>query len=375
MEILLLAIYSGIVWLIFFKFKLLPWNRISQVIVATIPVVGLTALILILNVVAPSSHDVRVINYVVQIIPQVTGQITEVPVQDNQFVKKGDVLFQIDSVPFSLRVRELEGKLADTRAQVGQLGSELDAARENTRSLRARLELANKRLVQNQQLVEAAAGNVFDLEAAQTDVQDLRAKVSAAVASEAQVRERLGARSGGEQAQVATILAQLEQARWELEKTNVRAMTDGYAINVQIRPGAFAAAAPFRPVMTFVQADQQLYAMFEQNELRAVEPGNEAEVAFPTLPGKILRCKVRAVIWAQGQGQLTPSGELPKGTGYLPPGRFAVELEPEDSSIFLAAGARGAGAIYTEHGKMIHLVRKVIVRFGSYMNYLVLKLH
>jgi multidrug efflux pump subunit AcrA (membrane-fusion protein) len=347
MEILLLAIYSGIVWLIFFKFKLLPWNRISQVIVATIPVVGLTAMILILNVVAPSSHDVRVINYVVQIIPQVTGQITEVPVQDNQFVKKGDVLFQIDSVPFSLRVRELEGKLADTRAQVGQLGSELDAARENTKSLRVRLELANKRLVQNQQLVDAAAGNVFDLESAQTDVADLRAKVSAAVANEAQVRERLGARSGGEQAQVATILAQLEQARWELEKTNVRAMTDGYAINVQIRPGSFAAAAPFRPVMTFV----------------------------PTLPGKILRAKVRAVIWAQGQGQLTPSGELPKGTGYLPPGRFAVELEPEDSSIFLAAGARGAGAIYTEHGKMIHLVRKVIVRFGSYMNYLVLKLH
>jgi multidrug resistance efflux pump len=278
-------------------------------------------------------------------------------------------------VPFALKVQELEAKLADTRAQVGQLGKELDAAQENTRSLRARLELANKRLVQNRQLVDAAAGNVFDLESAQTDVQDLRAKVSAAVAAEAQIKERLGAQSGGEQAQVATIRAQLEQARWELDKTTVRALTDGYAINVQIRPGAFAAAMPFRPVMTFVQADQQLYAMFEQNELRAVDPGNEAEVAFPTLPGKIIRARVRMVIWAQGQGQLTPSGELPRGTAQLPPGRFAVELEPEDSTIFLAAGARGAGAIYTNHGRMIHLVRKVFVRFGSFMNFLVLKLH
>jgi len=375
MEILLLGIYSGIVWLIFIKFKLLPWTRVSQVIVATIPVVGLTVMILLLNVVAPSSHDVRVINYIVQIVPQVTGQITEVPVHDNQFVKKGEVLFRIDSVPFALRVNQLEATLADTRAQVGQLGRELEAAQENTRSTRARLELADKRLTQNRELVDAGAGNVFDLEAAETDVQDLRAKVSAALAAEAQLRERLNARSGGEQAQVATIRAQLEQARWELEKTTVRALTDGFAINVQIRPGAFAAALPLRPVMTFVQADQQLYALYEQNELYVVEPGNEAEVAFPTLPGKILRAKVRAVIWAQGQGQLAPSGELPQSTAELPPGRFAVELEPEDSTVFLAAGARGMGAIYTNHAVPIHLLRKVFIRLGSYMNYLILKLH
>jgi len=62
MEILLLAIYSFFVWLIFFKFKWLPWTFITQVIVVTIPIVALTVLILLLNVVAPSSHDVRVIN-------------------------------------------------------------------------------------------------------------------------------------------------------------------------------------------------------------------------------------------------------------------------------------------------------------------------
>jgi hypothetical protein len=71
MEVLLLAIYAGIVWLIFFKFKWLPWNIVSQVIVVTIPIVGLTTLILLLNIVAPSSHDVRVVNYVVPINPPV----------------------------------------------------------------------------------------------------------------------------------------------------------------------------------------------------------------------------------------------------------------------------------------------------------------
>jgi multidrug resistance efflux pump len=73
MEAILLGIYAFFVWLIFIKFKWLPWNTTSQVIVAIIPVVGLTALILLLNVFAPSSADVRVIKYVVQVIPQVKG--------------------------------------------------------------------------------------------------------------------------------------------------------------------------------------------------------------------------------------------------------------------------------------------------------------
>ncbi|HRZ58145.1 MAG TPA: hypothetical protein P5525_22125 [Candidatus Paceibacterota bacterium] len=64
MEILLLGIYSFFVWLIFFKFKWLPWNIVSQVITITLPILGLTVLILLLNIVAPSSHDVRVVNYV-----------------------------------------------------------------------------------------------------------------------------------------------------------------------------------------------------------------------------------------------------------------------------------------------------------------------
>ena len=81
MEALLLGIYSFFVWLIFFKFKWLPWNKISQVTVVVIPIVALTTLILMLNVYAPSSSDVRVIKYVVQVVPQVRGRVIEVPVE------------------------------------------------------------------------------------------------------------------------------------------------------------------------------------------------------------------------------------------------------------------------------------------------------
>src|SRR5262249_1847280 len=105
MEVLLLGIYSFFVWLIFFKFKWLGWNATTQVIVVTIPVFALTAMILLLNVGAPSSSDVRVLKYVINIVPQVRGRVMEVPVEPNRLVKKGDVLFKIDPTPYELQVK------------------------------------------------------------------------------------------------------------------------------------------------------------------------------------------------------------------------------------------------------------------------------
>ena len=90
----------------------------------------------------------------------------------------------------------------------------------------------------------------------------------------------MSANFGGDQAEVAEIRAELATARWSLEKTTVLAPGDGWAINVQIRPGSFAAALPLRPVMTVVMKDQQVYMLYTQNELRAVVPGNEAEYAY-----------------------------------------------------------------------------------------------
>jgi len=128
MELLLLGIYSFFVWLIFFKFKWLPWNTISQVIVITLPVIGITALILILNIVAPSSADIRVINYVVAINPRVNGLVTEVPVQPNRPVRKGEILFKIDPTPYEIEVSGL-------KAQLQQLDAQLVTANANQRGL------------------------------------------------------------------------------------------------------------------------------------------------------------------------------------------------------------------------------------------------
>jgi len=392
MEALLLAIYSFFVWLIFFKFKWLPWNFISQVIVITIPIVGLTALILALNVVAPSSHDVRVLKYVVNMVPQVRGRVIDVPAEGNRHMKKGDVLFRIDPTPYQQVVDGYEAQLANAEGSSRELEEQLKGAQAQVAQSTARVtqataqvELARKRVEENRELVAKGAGNRFDLEQAETNLRDAEAGLDGArnnegqaLASERQIRQRMGAKVDGEWAQVAQVRAQLENAKWELEQTTVRAPADGTPINVQLRPGSMTAAFPALPVLTFVEDEMNVVALYDQNELFNVKPGDEAEISLLTLPGEIIKAKVDSIIWAQGQGQSPASLTLPQTTpSVFPPGKFPVKLAVDDKykDYFLAAGARGDAAIYTEHVEAIHILRKVIMRVGTKLNYLVLKLH
>jgi multidrug resistance efflux pump len=379
MEILLLGIYSFFVWLIFFKFKWLPWNTTSQVTVAIIPIVGIAALILLLNIFAPSSSDVRVFKYTIPIVSQVRGRVIEVPVEEgNRLVRKGDVLFRVDPKPYQLTVDSLMAQLVGARGGNEQLREQLKSATGNTSALRTRIDLARKRVQQNQELASTGAGNKFDLEQAEANLRDLEAQMGASVANEAQVRAQLAATVNGDISTVAKIKADLANAEWELQQTTVRSPCDCYVINLALRPGAFVAGMPFNPVMTLVEADGQVVALYNQNELHQIEPGNDAEFTLRTNPGRIVRAKVDSIVWATGAGQMQATGTVPM-TGVLtaPPNRFAVKfnVNDEDKPLLIAAGAAGNAAVYTNSLKAIHIVRMVILRVGAYTDYLIVKLH
>jgi multidrug resistance efflux pump len=407
MEAILLGIYSFFVWLVFIKFKWLPWNTKSQVIVVIIPIVGLTALILTLNVVAPSSPDVRVIKYVVQIVPQVRGRVIEVPVAGNDYVQQGAVLFRIDPTPYQNAVSQLEGTLAanqaalndalaglsQAEASVGEMKEAVKAAAGQVGALRAQLELAHKRVEQYRKLVAAGADERFSLEQWEANVRQLDGQIAAASASEAQAKLKLSARSGDDQAavasakarvatakaQIAATQANLDNARWELSQTVTYAPADGWVMNLQLRPGSMVVAVPLAPAMTFVEEhNYQIIALYNQNEIHQVQPGDAAEIALATKPGSIIKAHVDSIVWGQGQGQVPIGGVLPQtGTAPIPPGRFAVKLDvdPKHRDEFLAAGAAGDAAIYTQKAQMIHILRMVILRVGSYTNYIIPKLH
>ncbi len=406
MEALLLGIYAFFVWLIFIKFKWLPWTTPWKVAVVIIPIVGLTALVLTLNVVAPSSADVRVIKYVVQVIPQVRGRVLEVPVEPNRPVKKGALLFRIDPTPYQNDLNVAKAKLAADEAKLAQAGANLVDASAGARqlqeqlksasgqvsALQPRLDLARLRVQQNRELVATGAGDRFALEQAEANVIELEGQIATARANEAQVAQKLSGQVNGEQAsiaaaraQLATAKAQVDQSRadlanaqWNLDQTAVFAPAQGYAINVQLRPGSFVVGMPLAPAMTFVEEEYQVIALYGHNELPLVEPGNPAEFTLKIYPGRVIKAKVDSIVWAQGQGQVMQSGAIPQ-TGAFPqaPGRFPVkfEVDERDRDLFLAAGAVGHGAIYTDHVHAIHILRMVILRIGTITDYLVLKLH
>jgi multidrug resistance efflux pump len=317
-EVILLLVYSFVVWLVFFKFKWLPWTFVSQVVVGTIPIVGLTVMILLLNIVAPSSHDVRVINHVVQVLPQVRGRVIEVPVEGNKPVKKGEVLFRVDPTPYDLDVKRIA----------------------------AQLDLAEVRLKQSSVLAKRGAGSELDFERDQSDARQLK--------------------------------SQLDRAKWDLSQTTVLAPADGTVVNLQLRVGSFVTSMPMAPVMSFVEDSQWVIALFHQNELRAVKEGDHAELALEMYPGRIIKAEVESIVWATGQGQLALGGTIPETGPEAPPkGRIAVKmhLEGEDESRFLAAGARGNCAIFTKRLHFIHILRKVILRVSAKLDWFVWKLH
>lgn len=106
------------------------------------------------------------------------------------------------------------------------------------------------------------------------------------VAEQTQIQSQLDSMVNGEQSQVASLRAQLAEAKYNLDQTVVRAPSNGYITQLLIRPGTYAAALPLRPVMVFIpEQKRQIVAQFRQNSLLRLEPGDEAEVVFNALPG------------------------------------------------------------------------------------------
>ncbi|WKB55545.1 HlyD family secretion protein [Eleftheria terrae] len=389
MELLFLMVYSFCAWLVFFKFRWLPWNITTQVITISIPLILLAAVILFLNISAPSTADVRVINYSVQIVPRVTGRVIEVGVEANRPIRKGMVLFRIDPEPFRFRLQAARAAVAQARAKL--IGSQanqssyeeqLKEAQAKRGAVSAKLELARMRVRQYLALAATGAGPRFDLEQAQAEVQGLHGELAALDAATAQARVKTRARTAdGEQDEVARVRAeiaqaeaQLAEAQWELDQTTVVAPADGSVVNLQLRVGQVASQLVMSPVMLFIENTQWVLAFYAQNEVREVGTGQEAEIAMRMYPGRIIKCRVDSVIWATSGGQVPIGGNLPD-LPMLAAGRLAVRLRPVDADVFLAAGARGSGAIYTDYVVFLHMVRKVFIRVQSKLDWLVLKLH
>lgn len=249
----------------------------------------------------------------VQIVPNVQGEVIEVPVAENQYVKEGDVLFRIDPILYQSQVDNLA----------------------------AQLNLAHTRLDQARRLAKGGAGSVYDVEQFTGQVEQLE--------------------------------AQLKSAKYNLDETTVRARSDGYVTSVGLREGARVVNFPFVQAMAFVETSNRFFVgQIFQNHLRYIEPDLSAEIALKMYPGRIFDAKVEYVVPVLPTGQIPLSGMAapPKELPHMP---FWVKIVPgeELASLEPPVGATGTVAIYSSKGAPTHVIRKVVIRVEAIKNYIV----
>jgi len=136
--------------------------------------------------------------------------------------------------------------------------------------------------------------------------------------------------------------------------------------------------APLRPAMVFVHSDDQsLAAGFQQNSLQRVRAGDEAEVAFDAIPGRVFKAKVRNVIDAIALGQLQATGSLQDMGVALPGGRAVaiIDVVEDTSGYNIPGGAAAQVAVYTPYAHHFALIRKILLRMRSWENFVFLEGH
>lgn len=263
---------------------------------------------------APSG-PVTLYQSVIQITPNVAGVVKSVDAEGLVPLKKGDVLFKLDPTIFQ---------------------SKLD-------SLNAALKLSELRLQQSKLLVKQQSGTMYDVERYESDVENYQAKI--------------------------------REAKWNLESTVVRAPTDGFIVGMALQPGRRVSSFAIASVMPFVNTQHTRLVMgITQTRLRHIKKGQEAEVALSLFPGQIFKGKVIDIMEMNARGQVNPSGNvypIPAGQQIGAPYGVVLSLDITDEqrkSIY--GGASGTGVVYTKSAAMTHIIRKVMIRMETWLNFL-----
>jgi multidrug resistance efflux pump len=372
MEIFLTIAYFFLVRLIFFDFKLMRFNLFWKFIVFGLYAAAWTTEIVLLGQFTPYTKDLMVQSYVVPIAPLWGGEVTEVFVENNQHVKKGDPLYQMDRTVFQSRVDGLEAALAGAGTDVGELTQQLEAARARVAKTRAEVEITRSEYDMIKAAADRNAVPRLRLQQITERLRSLEAELTVNQALERQARLALESEIGDEHVVVAEALAELARARYDLEHTTVYAPSDGYVANLQLHPGMIVRLKT--PVMSFVSADEYwMIAKIIQNSSQRVKAGDTAEVSFLMYPGKVFSAKVENIVWGSGNAQFYPSGQLPREEQVVPAQSFFVRLrlDEDNDDLQLRFGATGTAAIFSASTPDFLLVlRKLEIRMESYMNYL-----
>jgi multidrug resistance efflux pump len=379
MELLLILLYVSICYVVFKVFKI-PINQWSLATATLGGIIGIVLLLLIMNYNHPFTKNARIYFSVTPVLPSVRGRVIEVPAQANVALKEGDVLFRIDPKPYEYLVAQKKAALAEAEQNVKQLKASLDQATAAADRANAQFDLAQQDYNRQAQLFERKVVAQATLDTATRNLEASKQAWVGTKAEEERARLAYSSNIEGVNTTVARLTAELADAQYDLDQTVTRAPGNGFVTQVALRPGVYVVPAPLRPVMAFVNTDihdQGLGAAFQQNSLQRVRVGDEAEVAFDAVPGRVFKARVRTVLDAIAAGQIQASGTLIDYGARTEGGRAlaVLDLEEDISGYQIPAGAAAQVAIYTKYWHHVALLRKILLRMRSWENYVFVEGH
>jgi multidrug efflux system membrane fusion protein len=299
----------------------------------------------------PSTYDASIQAYVVNMAPEVSGRIVELNVLDNQQVKQGQVLFQIDPKPYQLSVdqahaavRGLEAQLALATSEIASQTSAAAAAATAIASAQATLDLATSTLNRVQPLLERGFVSAQQVDQARTAKETAQTALMEAQQKATEARQAI-TNTKPIEAQLDGARATLALAERNLDKAAARSPCNGRITALQVAAGEFADAG--HPLFTIIDTEHW-YAIgnFRETDLAGIKPGQRATVFVMAQPRLPLHGTVDSLGWGVASGVSATFGGLPHVESTLNwvriAARFPVRIlldEPPEDLMRLGASA------------------------------------
>lgn len=367
---IMMTIYIACMVVAFKVFKL----KLSPTTLATATLSGILLLggiLIVWNQAAPLSGQMVLHRKVLQVIPDVQEFVSKVHVEGNQLVKKGDPIFDVVADRFQDAVDQSSAQLTAAKATVSQLESGVTVAQAAVKGAAADTAAAKANLDTALALQSSEAGAIAKLKIEEAQQGYIAAQASDKVVAAQLKRAQFALASAQHAMDVAQV--GLDIAQFNLKRCSYTSPIDGRIMNLQIREGTPAARFRFVAVGTIEDMSQaSVLAIYPQNLLNQVKKGDQVEIAFKRLRGKLVTGKVESVVQYTGEGELMPSGNLPVAAGLGSQGKLAVRilLDDEELARQLPLGAAGTTAIYTDFAPSFHIITKVTVRIKGWLYYI-----
>lgn len=319
----------------------------------------------------PLTPQAQLTRSVVRIAPRVSGQVIDVTVTNNQHVEAGQLLFRLDPRPFVLKVKEAQLMIERARQDYSERDANLGAAQADLSAAKAKV-----------QELAAQAARIRTLHDRNFVSTQLRDQINASLTiAQSQVRaasstiEEIRARRGGpgdDNVHVRQAQNALEQARLQLDYSEIRAERAGVVGNLQLSPGAYLQAGA--SVMALVEDNADVTADFREKALRYAQPGTTASVVFDARPGEIFAAKVSHLESGVKEGQIDANGDL---AAPLQSDRWVRDAQRQrihlvfntDLPPMLPSGAKATVQLFSSDNAVARLMGALQIRLVSLIHY------